>query len=218
MSKLSIETEGFKSKTCSPASLIFGQKNRLRKVLNMKIKRVAYFIGFLSAVMLLISPRGLAQSKPEAKGPTIAHAFAVDKGYYGYIWKIYIEADDPDGDMLKIASVVDQPGYGRYAPDFIYLKRENQKHLKGYIQWNTFSSRSAHLGEWTEITLKVSIIDKAGHESNEVILPFAFESGVKNPYQYKLPSPFDQGGLPKLGNIHIDLFNPTLMGDGDKGE
>jgi hypothetical protein len=215
---LSIKIEGFELNICFLVSLIVGQKNRLRKVLNMNIKRVVYFIGLLLAVMLLIAPRGWAQSKPEAKGPTIAHAFAVDKGYYGYIWKIYIEADDPNGDMLKIASVVDQPGYGRYPPDFIYLKRENQKYLKGYIQWNTYSSKTAYLGEWTEITLKVSITDKAGNESNEVIFPFTFESGVKNPYQYKLPSPFDQGDLPKLGNIHIDLFDPTLMGDGDKGE
>ncbi len=26
------------------------------------------------------------------KGPNIIHAFAVEKGYYGYIWKIYLEA------------------------------------------------------------------------------------------------------------------------------
>ena len=73
------------------------------------------------------------------------------------------------------------------------------------------------LREWTQITLRVSIIDKAGNESNEVVFPFTFEMGVKNPYQYKLPAPFDQGGLPKLGYITVDLFEPTLMGgDGQR--
>jgi hypothetical protein len=119
--------------------------------------------------------------------------------------------------MLKIACSVDQPGYGHYPTDWIILKPEYQKYLKGYIQWNTYSSTTSYLSEWTQITLKVSIIDKAGNESNQVVFPFTFESGVKNPYQYKLPSPFDQGDLRKLGNVHIDLFDPTLMGD-DRGD
>lgn len=29
------------------------------------------------------------------------------------------------------------------------------------------------------------------------------------------PEPFNQEGLPKLGNIIIDLFNPYVMGGGD---
>ena len=156
------------------------------------------------------------QPKPGSKGPIITNAFAVGKGYYGYIWKIYLEVEDPDGDMLRIASVVDQPGYGHYPTDFIYLKGQNQKHFKGYIQWNTYSSHTNYLREWTQITLKVSVMDKAGNESNEVVFPFTFESGVKDQYAYKLPSPFDQKDLPKVGNIFIDLFEPTMMGNGNR--
>jgi len=149
--------------------------------------------------------------------PIIAHSFAVEKGYYGYIWRIYIEAEDPDGDMIKIASVVRQTGYGHYPTDWIILKPEYRRHLKGYIEWSTFSSKAPYLTEWTNITLNVSIFDKAGNESNEVAFPFTFESGIKNPYQYKLPPPFDQGNLPRLGNIRIDLFEPLSMGDGNDG-
>jgi hypothetical protein len=139
----------------------------------------------------------------------------VEKAYYGYIWKIYIEGEDPDGDMLRIASVVDQVGYGHYPTDWIYLKSPNRKYFKGYLQWNTFSSRASRLEEWTQITLKVSVIDKAGNESNEVVFPFTFESGVKSPYQYQLPAPFDQGDMPRLGHIFVDLFESREMGGGD---
>jgi hypothetical protein len=156
---------------------------------------------------------GGTQPKPGTNAPIITHAFAVEKGYYGYIWKIYIEADDPDGDMLRIASVVDQVGYGHYPTDWIHLRPQYQRHFKGYIQWNTFSSKAPYLREWTQITLKVSIIDKAGNESNEVVFPFTFEYGVKSPYQYQLPAPFDQGDTPRVGYIHIDLYEPTKMGD-----
>jgi hypothetical protein len=178
----------------------------------MKIKTFLYIFGLLLALSLFIGHRGWAQPKPENKPPVITASFAVEKGYYGYIWKIYIEADDPDGDMYKIASVVDQVGYGHYSTDWIILKPRYRHHLKGYLQWNTFSSQAGYLKEWTQITLKVSIFDKAGNESNMVVFPFSFESGVKDQYKYMLPSPFDQGDLQRLGYIMIDLIQPDYGG------
>jgi len=167
----------------------------------------------------MFPPAGGVQPKPGTHAPIIRNTFAVEKGYYGYIWKVYIEADDPDGDMLRIACVVDQVGYGHYPTDWIYLRPQYQRHFKGYIQWNTFSSKAPDLREWTQITLKVSIIDKAGNESNEVVFPFTFEYGVRSPYQYQLPAAFDQGDTPRVGYIQIDLYEPTKMGgDGASGD
>lgn len=176
---------------------------------------VSLLSGMAMAFVLVAGPPGWSQSRAEAKGPIITRAFAVDKGIYGYIWKIYIEAEDPDGDMLRIAAVVDQPGYGHYPTDWIYLKPQYGKNFKGYIQWNTFSSKASYLREWTQITLTVSIVDKAGNQSNEVVFPFTFESGVSDQYRYRLPVPFDQGDISKLGNLFIDLYEPTLMSGGD---
>jgi hypothetical protein len=134
----------------------------------------------------------------------------IEKGRYGDSLKIYIEADDPNNEMLRIATVVDQVGYGLYYPDWTYLKRQYSHHFAGYLQWNTFSSKAGGLPEWTRITIKVSVFDKAGNESNVVVFPFEFASEViKNPPP---PAPFDQPNLPKLGNVFIDLFNPTRDG------
>ena len=142
------------------------------------------------------------------KAPIITHAFGLDKGHYGCIWKIYIEAEDPDGDMDKIAIVVDQTGYGHYPTDWIFLRPQFREHLIGYLQWNTFSSKASNLPEWTRITVKVSIFDKAGNESNQVVFPFTFESGLGN-QKYQLPAPFDKETIPRLGNITIDLHYVT---------
>ncbi len=182
----------------------------------MNLKKILSSISLLLALTFFVPCRGWTQAlfpyegggqtKPGTNAPIITHAFAVERGYYGYIWKIYIEAEDPDGDLLRIASVVDQVGYGHYPTDWIYLKPEYKKHFKGYIQWNTFSSRSSYLTEWTNISLKVSVFDRAGNESNVIVFPFTFEL-VKGQYEYKPPSPFDQGDLPRLGYIHIDLFD-----------
>jgi len=183
----------------------------------MKIKKALCFFSLILTLAFFVPCQGWAQLFPYVGGtqprpgtyaPIITHAFAVEKGYYGYIWKIYIEAEDPDGDMLRIASVVDQVGYGHYPTDWIYLKPDYRKHFRGYIQWNTFSSRTSYMREWTQMTLKVSVFDKAGNESNEVVFPFTFELTPQQ-YAYSLPAPFDQGNLPRLGYISIDLFDPT---------
>jgi hypothetical protein len=189
----------------------------------MKLSRSMFVLIFLLVVSFIYVTDGKTQplfgpeeGKPSRSGtraPVITHAFAVEKGDYGYIWKIYIGAEDPDGDMLRIASVVDQPGYGHYSADWIYLKPQYQKHFKGYIQWNTYSSKTPSITEGTQITLKVSVFDKAGNESNEVIFPFMFKEGGNSPFSYNPPAPFDQGELPRLGYIQIDLFDQTLLTD-----
>jgi hypothetical protein len=192
---------------------------------SVMVLSLVIFLGLLLAFSLFIPHQGWAQwfryeggtgPKPGTHAPIITHTFAVEKGSYGYIWKIYIEAEDPDGDMLRIAFSVDQVGYGHYPTDWIYLKPQYQKGFKGYIQWNTFSSKTPYVSEWTRIELTVSVLDKAGNESNVVVFPFEFVSGVRGQYQYKLPAPFDQGDLPRLGYIHIDLYDPTTQ-IGDSG-
>ncbi len=140
---------------------------------------------------------------PITHAPIITHTFAEEKGPYGCIWKIYIQAEDPDGDMEKIAVIVNQVGYGQYPTDWIILKPQYRKHILGYLQWNTFSPKSVSLPEWTKITLRLSILDKAGNESKEVAFPFTFESGMK--IEVPLPPPFDQGNISRIGNISVDL-------------
>jgi hypothetical protein len=185
----------------------------------MRTTKIFWLIGLMLPFILFSATPGStgAEPKRETRAPVITHAFAVEKGYYGDVWKIYIEAEDPDGQMLRIASVVDEVGYGHYPTDWIYLKPEYQKHFKGYIQWNTFSEKARYLPEWTRISLKVSVFDKDGNESNEVVFPLTFEMTPEQ-YAYKLPAPFDQGDLPRLGYIMTDLVNPVREhGDRDLG-
>jgi len=158
-------------------------------------------------------PRETARPSPSV--PVITHAYAVDRGIYGTILKIYIEAEDPKGEMSKIATTVDQVAYGHYPTDFIILKSQYRKSFRGYIQWNTFSPNAANLYEWSRVFVTVAVIDKAGRTSNQFIFPFTFETGVapaSNP-----PAPFDEGTLPKIGSISIDLYNPYHMGGGAGG-
>ena len=181
----------------------------------MNARSIYGMSGLVLGLLLFTAPHGWAQAAASPKGPVITHAFTVTKGVYGDAWKIYIEAEDPDGEMLRIATVVDQTGYGRYPTSWLYLKAENRKHFKGYLQWNTADSMVQQ--EWNQLTLTVSVFDKSGRESNEVVLPITFETGVKRVASYPLPSPFDQGNLVKLGYIDTNLFDPSRMGNHGHG-
>ncbi len=143
------------------------------------------------------------------KAPVIKASYAPRKVRYGDFLRIYIDAEAPDGGMLKIGSVVDQAGYGHYPTDWIYLKPQYQQYLKGYLQWNTFSSSASSLSEWTQVTLKVSVFDQAGNESNVVIFPIQFVSEAVPESQP--PPPFYEGD-PRIGSLSINLLEPSLMG------
>jgi hypothetical protein len=72
-----------------------------------------------------------------------------------------------------------------------------------------FSFHASWMPEWTTLTIRVSILDTSGNESNEAVFPFEFVSGVFP--EAPLPPPFNQGNIPMLGYIGIDLFNPLEL-------
>ncbi len=115
--------------------------------------------------------------------------------------KLYIEASDPNGDMLRIATVIEETGSGYHPPDWIFLKQNHRSHFAGYLQWNTHSLFG--VPEWHNVTLKVSVFDRSGNESNVVVFPFEFLSEVLPKPQP--PAPFDQGNIPRLGHVMTEL-------------
>ena len=145
----------------------------------MKTKNRICLLNLILAVISLTVSQGCVSLpvSPPGTRPVITQAYCVEKGRYGDILKIYIEADDPKGYMFRVATVADQVGYGHYPTDWNYLDIPFQHHLIGYLQWNTFSSSASTMPEWTELTIKISIFDTNGNESNTVVFPFEFVSG-----------------------------------------
>ncbi len=177
----------------------------------MNKKWIYCMAGVVTALILFLGPHGWAQNPLGSNAPVITHAFTVDKIKYGDVLRVYIEAEDPQGEMTKIATVVDQAGAGRYPTSWVYLKPTDRKHFKGYLQWNTFSSKTPYVSEWTPITLTVSVFDKFGNGSNAFTFPITFESGLQRPSSHQVPSPFDQSDVKKLGSIDIELMDHTIL-------
>ena len=166
-----------------------------------------------NTIIKVVIPTSGSKDKDQVRNqdssvPVIRRAYAIDRARYGAVLKIYIEAEDPAGTMAKVLTDVDQAGLGHYRADIITLGPEHGKYIKGYIQWNTFSAKAPYMEDGTTMVVRVTVIDKAGHVSNAFEFPFTFDAGVGE--VPRPPAPFDQGDLPKLGNILIDLSNPRL--------
>jgi len=182
----------------------------------MKTRTV--FVSLLIAGFMIVgysdaNAQALGSPKLEGKPPIITSFYAPGQVSNGDPLKIYVAAEDPDGEMLRVAVVVSQLGLGDYPTDWTYLKSGDQKSFKGYLQWNTMSSRASILPERTHVTVKVSVFDKSGNESNEVVMPMVFvSSAVTYP---PAPAPFDNNGVRRLGYIDVRLVNPYR--DSDRG-
>ena len=164
------------------------------------MKKLILFSSFL--VVALFAPYyGWTQERQMLHTPIITHAYAIGRVPYGTtVLKIYIEAEDADGDMNYVFVVVDEPGHGPYPPDRVLLSPRHRSHLKGFLQWNRVRP-GAPLAEGTQIRVRVSIADKARNVSNEVVFPITFVSGISA--QQAIPAPFDDINIPRIGYVGV---------------
>ncbi len=183
------------------------------------MKRMSIFLFCMMVVVMMAAcaggpPTGSQPYKGTGGGPVITNYYCQSKANYGSPLNVYLEVDDPDGNISHIATVVNQTGYGTYPTSWKYLPYRYRGHFKGYLQWNTMSSEAMSMPEWTNITITVAVYDKAGNQSNNIVFPVQFvNEAVATP---PLPPPFNQGDLPRIGYIDIDLENPNAP-DGPMG-
>jgi hypothetical protein len=150
-------------------------------------------------------------TRPRGSPPAITHSFASEKLSHNDKWKIYFEANDPDGDMRQIVLMVNR-GRSRSRFNYVGIKKGDQARLLGYLNCFIWSGIGSERNEWVELTLTLFIRDKGGNTSNKVVFPLALSQGFK---QGTPPPPFETGGLKALGTIWVDLAIRTPGRDGD---
>ena len=176
------------------------------------MSRIIFTGSILIVLLSSCAGVGTVPSPSGTQPPVITRSYAPDNGAYGQTWKIYIEAEDPDGDMFRIASELQQEGVRyRQSVDFIPVKKRDQKYLKGYLSLDTYFLREPILGVSPRLALRVSIVDKAGNESKTAVCNFEYTGRTSE--STSLPAPFDQGDIPKLGNILIEGKYPPPRSD-----
>lgn len=173
---------------------------------------------FLSIVVLLLLTAGCAALEPlevreemYGKGiPVITQTFAAKGIRPGDVWKVYLNAQDPDGDMKQIVCEIQQPGVGVYPVAYIRIKENERKELGGYIYLTTFHVNYSSFN-FINLTLRVEIQDKAGHYSAPVFFPLNF-----NALNRQEPPPQDVFQEHDLGPIMIQIRTVDEGGGRDR--
>ena len=137
----------------------------------MKKKILAAVFVFLCLAMgcaTLESPKGGGTATP-----VITQSFASGEIRVGDTWKIYLNASDPNGEMIKIFATVEQPGQS-YPASITRVSKENGKEFSGYLYLSTAPPATPLDG--TAITLTVQIQDRSGNFSQPAVFPLTLKS------------------------------------------
>jgi hypothetical protein len=133
--------------------------------------------------------------------PVITDSFASKQMSTLDNWKIYLNAEDPDGDMRYIVATISHPGMGGYPVTFIPIAKENGKKLSGYIYWNTMGSSGSGWLNYLDLTATVWIQDWAGHYSK----PVTYTVSIRDRSKQEQP-PAGTFKENDLGPINIQLY------------
>ena len=89
----------------------------------------------------------------------------------GTTWEIYLEAKDKGGDMVDIATMLFQTGFGYYATDYTRLTGKERKEFAGYVALRTPPEVSLTQDTFT---MEVLVRDRQGNSSETIKLPLTF--------------------------------------------
>lgn len=144
---------------------------------------------------------GLSPNDPD-QAPVMVDHYAAAVLRPGQTWRVYLRAQDPDGDMRFIAATLWQTGFGYYSPVFIRVKDEDRQEFAGYVFLNTPARERLLIDDQFELTLVIR--DKQGNRSNSVKFPLRFSHRTQ---QESMPDQWKNTAIKNLGPIGIDIIS-----------
>lgn len=127
----------------------------------------------------------------------------------GQLWKIYIRASDPDGDLDKIYVTFSQLGVGAYSPELL-VQKNTMKSLKGYILVWAKLEGGGTTGDILG-NVEVRAEDRAGNMSEPKSFEFKLvQFGGED--RFHPPGEFDAGN--NLGQAGFPLQTETDIAKG----
>jgi len=162
---------------------------------------VKFFLALIS-FSLVIAPVSNGRGQTKDIPSVITFSQAQEKIRQGDVWKIYLSASDSEGSMFKIVCILRKAGTPRFRPSMLYLKKEMQKQLSGYLAFHTGSAL-----DWSgeEFILEMSILDRAGNVKGSISFPIEFDGGER---MKPLPSDLEKELNQRIGIIDVDLSLP----------
>jgi hypothetical protein len=134
----------------------------------------------------------------QGDAPVIIGYYAAEVIRPGATWRVYLHAQDNDGDMKDIASVLEQTGHTSYPTDVTTINKKHSGEVAGYLFLRT--PLDSNLTQ-DRFNLKVVVRDRQGNRSEWVELPLRF--GLASPEE--LPEKWKQVADRSLGSIGIEI-------------
>ena len=133
--------------------------------------------------------------------PVILGSYAAEHIRPGANWRVYLKAQDADGDMDAIVVQIWQPGVGYYPTAFTYLEGGNRQGFDGYVFLKT-PADGRFLRD--QFRLETFVRDCGGNKSETVKLTLRFDN-IAGFGALPAPEEWQEAANNELGVIQIQI-------------
>ena len=134
--------------------------------------------------------------------PVIHDSYAPNVIRPGATWRIYLHAEDYEGDMKEIVAFLTQSGVAPFPRNIIKLKDKDSKEVAGYLYLST-SSDVGLLGD--RLNLKLVVRDRRDNTSQPLEFTVRFGSRPRQEIPEKWQGPANR----RLGVITYEDISPS---------
>jgi hypothetical protein len=166
-----------------------------------------FFSAGCSTCKGVVKKSGNNQDAP----PVILDSYAAEKIRPGASWRVYLEAQDEDGDIDYIAAQLFQPGVGYYPTSFTYIKGADREGFAGYIYLNTPAD---YLLLADNFRLDLVLRDCEENRSETVSLPLRFDN-LPSYQPQEVPEKWQSAANNELGAIMVDIMSSERYNSND---
>jgi hypothetical protein len=165
------------------------------------LKKNVFVILLLFLVAGCTACKGVKTAQGGDEPPMILDSYAAESVRPGATWRVFLKAQDADGDMHSIITQLVQPGIGYYPPDFTYIKEADREGFAGYLILTTPPDYWL-LQEYVEAT--ITIQDCEGNKSEPVNFTLRFDNKSGFGPQ-EVPEKWQMAAKRKLGTIMVEI-------------
>jgi len=167
------------------------------------IKKLINLLAIMSSCAIIVGcgtqnipPPPLKNSQSGVK-PIITDSYVTPNILSNMILPIYIEAQDPDGNMAGILFTVTQVGVNPDSTHYLSLGPTERKSFKGFV---TIDIPKLETNE--RLRIEIAVIDQNGLKSDTVVK----ETLIGFAYPEPLPAKWKSSEVHKLGHIFFEFL------------
>ena len=175
------------------------------------LKKVLIVIPLLLFLAGCTTCKGVKSPSNGGEPPVILDSYDTAPIRPGTSWRIFLKAEDPDGDIRYIAAQLQQPGVGYYPASFNYIKGAEREGFEGYIFLRSPADRTLLSDTFH---LEILLRDCEGNASEPVRFTLRFD--LKADYAIQpVPEKWQRAAKRKLGSIQVEITSSQRYNSND---